>query len=99
MNYLTNSSGLKQVYQYDKAKKQTFIKEYDNGKYVKGTKCDYDEKLVVKTNMFIQTVKPLKSKRQPIQRILTEKISMMKLVNMQMKMGISPKIHMIKMVI
>ena len=51
VDYLTNSSGLKQIYQYDKAKKQTSIKEYDNGKYVKETKCDYDEKLAVKTNI------------------------------------------------
>lgn len=48
---LSNSSGLKQVYQYDKAHKNTSIKEYDHDKYVKETKCDYDEKLAVKTNI------------------------------------------------
>lgn len=48
---LSNSSGLKQVYQYDKAHKNTSIKEYDHDKYIKETKCDYDEKLAVKTNI------------------------------------------------
>ena len=47
---ISNSSGLKQVYQYDKTNKQTGIKEYDNGNFVKSTKYDYDEKYAVKTN-------------------------------------------------
>ena len=50
VDYLVNASGLKQVYTYDKAKKQTGTKEYDGDKLVKTFTYDYDEKYAVKTN-------------------------------------------------
>ena len=50
VNYLINSAGLKQEYAYDKAFKQTGLKEYDGDKLVKTFTYDYDEKLSVKTN-------------------------------------------------
>ena len=50
VNYLINSAGLKQEYTYDKAFKQTGLKEYDGDKLVKTFTYDYDEKLSVKTN-------------------------------------------------
>lgn len=50
VNWLTNSAGLKQEYTYDKAFKQTGLKEYDNDKLVKTFTYDYDEKYAVKTN-------------------------------------------------
>ena len=50
VNRLTNSAGLKQVYTYDKAFKQTGLKEYDGEKLVKTFTYDYDEKYAVKTN-------------------------------------------------
>ena len=50
VDYLVNASGLKQVYTYDKAKKQTGTKEYDGDTLVKTFIYDYDEKYAVKTN-------------------------------------------------
>ena len=50
VNYLINSAGLKQEYTYDKAFKQTGLKEYDGDKLVKTFTYDYDEKYAVKTN-------------------------------------------------
>ncbi len=50
VNWLTNSAGLKQEYTYDKAFKQTGLKEYDNDKLVKTFTYNYDEKYAVKTN-------------------------------------------------
>lgn len=50
VNWLTNSAGLKQEYTYDKAFKQTGLKEYDGDKLVKTFTYDYDEKYAVKTN-------------------------------------------------
>ena len=50
LNWLTNSAGLKQEYTYDKAFKQTGLKEYDGDKLVKTFTYDYDEKYAVKTN-------------------------------------------------
>ena len=50
VNYLINSAGLKQEYAYDKAFKQTGLKEYDGDKLVKTFTYDYDEKYAVKTN-------------------------------------------------
>ena len=50
VNWLTNSAGLKQEYTYDKAFKQTGLKEYDSDKLVKTFTYDYDEKYAVKTN-------------------------------------------------
>lgn len=50
VDYLINASGLKQVYTYDKAKKQTGTKEYDGDTLVKTFTYDYDEKYAVKTN-------------------------------------------------
>ena len=50
VDYLVNASGLKQVYTYDKAKKQTGTKEYDGDTLVKTFTYDYDEKYAVKTN-------------------------------------------------
>ncbi len=50
VNWLTNSAGLKQEYTYDKAFKQTGLKEYDGEKLVKTFTYDYDEKYAVKTN-------------------------------------------------
>ena len=50
VDYLVNASGLKQVYTYDKAKKQTGTKEYDGDKLVKTFTYDYDEKYAVNTN-------------------------------------------------
>lgn len=54
VNWLTNASGLKQVYTYDKAYKKTGLKEYDGTALVKTYTYDYDEKYAVKTNT-IQT--------------------------------------------
>ena len=45
-----NSAGLKQEYTYDKAFKQTGLKEFDGDKLVKTFTYDYDEKYAVKTN-------------------------------------------------
>ncbi len=50
VNWLTNSAGLKQEYTYDKAFKQTGLKEYDGDKLVKTFTYDYDEKYAIKTN-------------------------------------------------
>lgn len=50
VNWLTNSAGLKQEYTYDKAFKQTGLKEYDGDRLVKTFTYDYDEKYAVKTN-------------------------------------------------
>ena len=50
VDYLVNASGLKQVYTYDKAKKQTGTKEYDGDTLIKTFTYDYDEKYAVKTN-------------------------------------------------
>ena len=50
VNWLTNASGLKQVYTYDKARKQTGLKEYDGETLIKTFTYDYDEKYAVKTN-------------------------------------------------
>lgn len=50
VNYLINSAGLKQEYTYDKAFKQTGLKEYDGDKLIKTFTYDYDEKYAVKTN-------------------------------------------------
>jgi len=50
VNWLTNSAGLKQEYTYDKAFKQTGLKEYDGDKLVKTFTYNYDEKYAVKTN-------------------------------------------------
>ena len=50
VNYIINSAGLKQEYTYDKAFKQTGLKEYDGDKLVKTFTYDYDEKYAVKTN-------------------------------------------------
>ncbi len=50
VNWLTNSAGLKQEYTYDKAFKQTGLKEFDGDKLVKTFTYDYDEKYAVKTN-------------------------------------------------
>ena len=50
VNYLINSAGLKQEYTYDKAFKQTGLKEYDGDRLVKTFTYDYDEKYAVKTN-------------------------------------------------
>lgn len=50
VNWLTNSAGLKQEYTYDKAFKQTGLKEFDGDKLVKTFTYDYDEKYAVKSN-------------------------------------------------
>lgn len=50
VNWLTNASGLKQVYTYDKTQKQTGLKEYDGDTLVKMYTYNYDEKYAVKTN-------------------------------------------------
>lgn len=50
VNWLTNASGLKQEYTYDKARKQTGLKEYDGETLIKTFTYDYDEKYAVKTN-------------------------------------------------
>lgn len=50
VNWLTNAAGLKQEYTYDKAFKQTGLKEFDGNKLVKTFTYNYDEKLAVKTN-------------------------------------------------
>ena len=50
VNWLTNASGLKQVYTYDKVQKQTGLKEYDGDTLIKTFTYDYDEKYAVKTN-------------------------------------------------
>ena len=47
---LTNASGLKQVYTYNKLQKQTGLKEYDKETLVKTFTYNYDEKYAVKTN-------------------------------------------------
>ena len=51
VNLLTNASGLKQEYVYDKLAKQTGLKEYDGSKLVKTFTYNYDEKLAIKTNI------------------------------------------------
>jgi len=51
VNWLINSAGLKQKYIYDKALKQTGLKEYDSDKLVKAFTYNYDEKYAVKTNI------------------------------------------------
>ena len=48
VNWLTNASGLKQEYVYDKLAKQTGLKEFDGNTLVKTYTYDYDEKLAVK---------------------------------------------------
>ena len=55
VNWLTNASGLKQVYTYDKVQKQTGLKEYDGDTLIKTFTYDYDEKYAVKTNTDGQT--------------------------------------------
>ena len=50
VNWLTNASGLKQDYTYDKTQKQTGLKEYDGDTLVKTYTYNYDEKYAVKTN-------------------------------------------------
>lgn len=50
VNWLTNASGLKQVYTYDKVQKQTGLKEYDGNTLIKTFTYDYDEKYAIKTN-------------------------------------------------
>ena len=50
VNWLTNASGLKQVYTYDKTQKQTGLKEYDGDTLVKTYTYNYDERYAVKTN-------------------------------------------------
>ncbi len=50
VNWLTNAAGLKQVYTYDKAQKQTGLKEFDGDTLVKTFTYNYDEKYAVKTN-------------------------------------------------
>jgi len=50
VNWLTNASGLKQEYVYDKLEKQTGLKEFDGDTLVKTYTYDYDEKYAVKTN-------------------------------------------------
>ena len=47
---LVNASGLKQEYVYDKANKQTGLKEYDGNTLVKTFAYNYDEKYAVKKN-------------------------------------------------
>ncbi len=49
VNWLTNASGLKQEYVYDKLEKQTGLKEFDGNTLVKTFTYNYDEKLAVKT--------------------------------------------------
>ena len=43
---LVNASGQEQEYTYDKAKKQTGVKEYDGKSLIKSIKYDYDETCV-----------------------------------------------------
>ena len=50
VDWLTNASGLKQVYTYNKLQKQTGLKEYDKEVLVKTYTYNYDEKYAVKTN-------------------------------------------------
>ena len=50
VDWLTNASGLKQVYTYNKLQKQTGLKEYDKETLVKTFTYNYDEKYAVKTN-------------------------------------------------
>ena len=50
VDWLTNASGLKQVYTYNKLQKQTGLKEYDKEVLVKTFTYNYDEKYAVKTN-------------------------------------------------
>ena len=50
VNWLTNAAGLKQEYIYDKAFKQTGLKEFDGDTLVKTFTYNYDEKYAVKTN-------------------------------------------------
>ena len=50
VNWLSNASGLKQVYTYDKTQQQTGLKEFDNNLLVKTYTYEYDEKYAVKTN-------------------------------------------------
>lgn len=50
VNWLTNASGLKQEYVYDKLSQQTGLKEFDGDTLVKTYTYDYDEKYAVKTN-------------------------------------------------
>lgn len=50
VNWLVNADGLKQVYTYDSAQKQTGVEEYDGDTLVKTFHYDYDEKYAVKTN-------------------------------------------------
>lgn len=51
VDYLVNASGQKQEYTYDKAKKQTGVKEYDGNSLIKSIKYDYDEKYAVNKNV------------------------------------------------
>lgn len=51
VDYLVNASGQKQEYTYDKAKKQTGVKEYDGKSLIKSIKYDYDEKYAVNKNV------------------------------------------------
>ncbi|MCD7811589.1 MAG: DUF6531 domain-containing protein [Ruminococcus sp.] len=50
VNWLTNAAGLKQVYTYNSAFKQTGLQEYDGDTLVKTYTYDYDEKYAVTTN-------------------------------------------------
>lgn len=50
VNWMTNAAGLKQEYTYDKAFKQTGLKEFDGDTLVKTFTYNYDEKYAVKTN-------------------------------------------------
>ena len=51
VNWLTNASGLKQVYTYDKVQKQTGLKEYDGDTLVKTYTYECDDKYAVKSNI------------------------------------------------
>ena len=50
VNDLINSAGLKQVYTYDKARKQTDLQEFDGDTLVKTFEYNYDEKYAINTN-------------------------------------------------
>lgn len=51
VNWLTNASGLKQAYTYDKVQKQTGLKEYDGDTLVKTYTYECDDKYAVKSNI------------------------------------------------
>ena len=50
VDYLINSSGLKQEYKYNKSQKHTETKEYSGNEIVKTYSYNYDEKYTVNTN-------------------------------------------------